>query len=381
MKYLAFRPKTNNPPDENHPMRNIKGLFVLPNVHFGPFKTAGSAALPETIYSKFGDIQGLTVFHTSVTHGENFASRQSNALVCKQIEEDMSQFLFKTPKISKFHRTLHGQTKILGFVTEKTPYIFATRHPFPTDDIMPGVGESIKKRSNDNQLASPFFVDCHNAIIGDEILITENSKEGNELIDASEQFFKNIKNQSTFSEVQYGCAKTKVPFPIDAGIGSGGIVCHFFKIDKQKNVLIHVDSNNALISVRNQIVDLSQKKGIDCIELTTSDTHNVVRVISSRGYHPLGEKVKLNYLIPEIDKLIDEAERNAEPVEIAEFESETPNYYFWPNIEYFDLIILTIQRCLTVSKFLLTIGLAFPMVFAFLLITFLYGNVLPISPI
>ena len=127
MKYLAFRPKTNNPPDENHPMRNIKGLFVLPNVHFGPFKTAGSAALPETIYSKFGDIQGLTVFHTSVTHGENFASRQSNALVCKQIEEDMSQFLFKTPKISKFHRTLHGQTKVLGFVTEKTPYIFATR--------------------------------------------------------------------------------------------------------------------------------------------------------------------------------------------------------------------------------------------------------------
>ncbi len=239
---------------------------------------------------------------------------------------------------------------------------------------MPAVGNLIKNKSIDKGFNAPFIVDCHNAIVGDEILITEKSAEGMEIIESTEKFFDEIKKVEFFNELYYGCARVKSPYPIESGIGSGGIVCHYFKIGKQKSVIIHCDSNNALLSVRSQIVNHAQNKGIDRIELTTSDTHNVVRVISARGYHPLGDKVDLNYLIPTIDKLIDEAEQNAEPVEIAEYESETPNFPFWPNVEYFDLIIETIQKCLVVSKILLTIGLVVPALFSLLSIVFLFGN-------
>jgi predicted neutral ceramidase superfamily lipid hydrolase len=392
IKYLAFRPKSaaNQVKDsdfdsdsdleygQNAEIRNIKGLFILPNIHFGPFKTAGSAALPEHIYSRFADIPGLTVFHSTVTHGENLVSSQYNAQVVKQIIEDCANFKFLSPKITKFQRILHGQSKILGFSTEKTPYLFISRHPLPTDDIMPAVGDEIKNKGSKKGFNTPFIVDCHNAIVGDEVLISEKSPEGIEIVDSTEKFFEEIKKLDFFSDLQYGCARVKSPFPIEAGIGSGGIVCHYFKIGKQKSVLIHVDSNNALLSVRSQIVNHGQNKGIDRIELTTSDTHNVVRVISARGYHPLGDKVKLDYLIPTIDKLIDEAEKNAEPVDIAEYESETPNFPFWPNVEYFNLITETIQKCLVVSKFLLTIGLVIPALFSLLSIVFLFGNGSPI---
>ena len=394
IKYLAFRPKSksnnenlqsNNTLNQNdrEQRRNeqesrIKGLFILPNVHFGPFKTAGSAALPDQIYSRFEYIPGLTVLHTTVTHGENLVSKQYNAQVCKQIEEDISNFHFSSPKITKFQRLLRGQAKIMGFATEKTPYLFLTRHPLPTDDIMPAVGSKITDKSIEKQWNTPFIVDCHNAIVGEEILITEKSNEGIEMIDAADHFFDDLKKADYFNELYYGVARIKPTFPIEAGIGSGGIVCHYFKIGKQKSLLIHVDSNNALLPVRSQIVNYGQDKGMDRIELTTSDTHNVVRVISARGYHPLGDRIKLNYLIPAIDKLIEEAEKNAEPVEIAEYESETSNYPFWPNVEYFDLILETIQRCLVVSKILLTIGLVVPALFSLLSIVFLFGNTSPI---
>ncbi len=74
----------------------------------------------------------------------------------------------------------------------------------------------------------------------------------------------------------------------------------------------------------------------------------------------MGLKVPVELLTDRIKKLIIQARNNYSEIEVASTTSITPGYRFWKKIEHFDIIMETIERCLTVSKVLLTIGLIVP---------------------
>ncbi|MHA1820216.1 MAG: DUF2070 family protein [Promethearchaeota archaeon] len=399
LKYLAFKSK------DSKSKNKIKGVFLVPNIHFGPFKTAGSAAFTEEVYKRFTEIPGLSVMHTTTTHAENLTTHKYNPAIIKIIEEDLKKIKFKDLKATKFKRAFSGKTKILGALFGNSPIMFLTRHPFPTDDIVPSVGEKIKEKWRSIKMAQKdhneakegdttsessgtnpeeiFIVDCHNAIKGDEILIKDGSEEANEMIDVSEKFFNEILqtyNRNKLYPVEYGVAHD--PFediPVEWGIGKGGMTVHIFKIGDQTSALIHFDANNALLDVRPRIINLVENKGIDRAELTTSDSHTVARVLSAQGYYPLGGKVPIDVILNRLNSLIDSALKNLEPVQVGVYKSINGGFRKWGDLDYFNVILETIEKCVSKSKQLLTFGLFLPMFLSILLATF-YFNV-PINPI
>ncbi len=372
IQYLIIRSKET---------KKIKGLFIVPNIHFGPFKTCGSSDLPEHIYKAFANIQGTTVYHTTNTHAQNLTSQVEVDKVITRIKEDINgvsenDSLEWSSEIVDFSRKISNSAKLIGMVIDHTPLIFLTRHPLPSDDIQLEIGENIRNIAQKEGFNDVIVIDSHNSIIGDEILIESDSLEANDLINVAEKFFVNNKPEDNEkANMLYGVAKDPIKeYSEKDGIGFGGIVVHLFKnaINNQKTILIHFDGNNAFLEIRSFILNMLQNRGIEKGEITTSDSHTVARQFSSRGYSPIGDKIKIDFILEKLAKLIKEAEKDLEPVEFM-YKNSFEKVKIWGDPQYFNAIIDTLKECLKVSQSLLTISLIGPTFFSLILLIFLFN--------
>jgi putative membrane protein len=360
--------------------KTLKGLFIVPNVHFGPFKTCGSSDLPEQIYRAFPDVPGTTVFHTTNTHAQNLTSQHEVDKVFSQIRRDVDAIIENrstewNSEVVDFSRKISNSAKLIGMIVNQTPILFLTRHPLPSDDIHVEVGYDIRTIAKNEGFKDVIVIDSHNSIIGNEILIKRDSIEANDLINVSERFIiKNKPELTTKTTLLYGVAKDSIEeFSEKDGIGYGGLVVHLFKntLNDQKTVLIHFDGNNAFLEIRSFILNMLQNQGIEKGEITTSDSHTVARQFSSRGYSPIGDKIKLDFILEKLNVLLEKAEKDLEPVEFYSKHSHK-NVRIWGDPRYFDVIIETLKECIRVSQSLLTISLIGPTFISLILLIFLY---------
>jgi predicted neutral ceramidase superfamily lipid hydrolase len=361
--------------------KKIKGLFVIPNIHFGPFKTCGSADLPEYIYKEFNHIPGITVYHSTNDHTQNLTTQGNVDQIINRIKKDINELSSDNNgiwirEIRDFNRKISNSAKLIGTEVKNVPIIFITRHPLPSDDIESGVGEDIRKIARLNGYKEIIIIDSHNAIIGDEILIKKDTIEAKDLIDVSKKYMesesvKKIKE----TPMLYGVAKDPLDeYSENEGIGSGGVVVHLFKNPESghKTALIHFDGNNAYVEIRSNILNFLQNQGIEKAEITTSDSHTVARQFTNRGYSPIGDKIKIDFILNRLETLIKQAEKDLEPVEFL-YKDSLVNVKIWGNPKYFNTIIDTLRECIRVSQNLLTISLILPTFFSLILLVFLYN--------
>ena len=374
IQYLAIRNDKN---------KKLKGLFVMPHVHFGPFKTCGSSDLPELIYRAYREtIPGTTVYHTTTDHTQNLTTQSEVNKVLSRMKNDIERISKNTDidwkkEVKDFSRKISNNSKLIGMEVNNVPIMFLTRHPLPSDDIQAEIGKKIRKIAQANDYQEVMIIDSHNSIIGDEVLIEKNSIEARELIKVSEKFLMSKKKEKNqILQLSYGVAIDPMEeFSEKDGIGYGGIVVHVFKNieTNQKTALIHFDANNAYVDIRSYILNMLQNRGIERGEITTSDSHTVARKFTSRGYSPLGDKIKLDIIIKKLDLLIQKAEENLEPVEFYYFDSIVEDVRIWGNPRYFEAIIETLQECIRVSQKLLTLSLIIPTFFSLILLLFYYN--------
>ncbi|GAB4330917.1 MAG: hypothetical protein Kow0069_38530 [Promethearchaeota archaeon] len=368
LETLAFRSTSTG---------RLKGVFVVPHVHFGPFKTAGSATLAERVYGTFPDLPGLTVFHTAVTHAQNLTRKAQVERILDELEGHFDSLEFQPGVSTKFVRARVGKAKALGAWLAGRPLAIVTRHPFPSDDVEPAVLENVVKAANAAGLGGATFVDAHNAIVGDEIVVRGHTPAGDEVAGACQKLLGElasaVEGGATFP-LEYGVAKDPMDeYDYVDGVGAGGLVVHVFKVGDQKVALVHVDANNADLDVRPRLVSLLEDKGFDRMELTTSDTHVVARVVNAQGYNPLGRRIPVGALLEKVDALADEALSNLEPVDVAWRESVVPRLRIWGDPSYFDNVVMpTLNRCVSTSKLLLTIGLVPPLFLSALFLAAFY---------
>ena len=205
IQYLAIRSKAT---------QKLKGLFVVPHVHFGPFKTCGSSDLPAHIYKTFSHIQGTTVYHTTNDHTQNLTSQKELEKVLSKIKSDV-KYIEEDNKIewikqvNTITRSMSNSAKLIGVDINNVAIIFLTRHPLPSDDIQVEIGNKIRKIAKDKGYREVIIIDSHNSIIEDEVLIRNKSIEANDLITVSEKFLvaNKAKEYDERILVQYGIAK------------------------------------------------------------------------------------------------------------------------------------------------------------------------------
>ncbi|MGV9200111.1 MAG: DUF2070 family protein [Promethearchaeia archaeon] len=375
IQYLAIRTQEK---------KRLKGLFLLPDIHFGPFKTCGSSDLPEHIYKEFEEIPGTTVYHTTNDHSKNLTTQKELEKVMKRMKDTVLKMendekINWKKKVSAFKRNMENTAKLIGIKIDDVPVVFLTRHPLPSDDIESTVGKEIfenvtKKEFNYKDI---MIIDSHNSIIGDEIHIKKGTLEANDLMEVVNNYLKaNQKGENEGEEMLYGVAQDHLEdYSEKEGIGYGGMVVHLFQSKKtgQKTALIHFDANNAYVDIRSFILNKLQNRGIDKGEMTTSDSHTVARQFSSRGYSPIGDKIKIDYILDKLDKLIRRAEQDLEPVEFHYESSVEKDIRIWGDMKYFDAIMKTLEECIHVSERLLTLSLIVPTFFSLILLLFYYN--------
>jgi len=363
--------------------KKLKGLFIIPHIHFGPFKTCGSSDLPAQIYKSFNYIPGTTVYHTTNDHTQNLVKREELNKILNQIKDDIVNMdndsnIEWIKEITDVSRKMSNSAKLIGTKINNVAIVFLTRHPLPSDDIQNQVGEEIRNFAKSNGYEEIMIIDSHNSIIGDEILIERDSLEAKDLMDVSRKFLKSSKNVDNNQKnvVLYGVARDSLSeFTEKDGIGQGGMVVHLFKnsVSNQKSAFIHFDANNAYVDIRSYILNLLQNRGIERGEVTTSDSHSVARQFTRRGYSPIGDKIKLEAILQKLEKLIPLAEKNLEEVEFHYHESIAENIKIWGDPKYFDTIMNTLQECLKVSERLMTLSLILPTFFSLILLLFYYN--------
>ncbi|NVM45696.1 MAG: DUF2070 family protein [Candidatus Lokiarchaeota archaeon] len=374
IQYLAIRSEKT---------KKIKGLFVIPQVHFGPFKTCGSSDLPAHIYDLFKNIKGTTIYHTTNDHTLNLTSQKELEKVLSKIESDV-KYIQEDSKnewikeVNTTSRNMSNSAKLLGIDINNIAIVFLTRHPLPSDDIQMQVGEEIRKIAKAKGYREIIIIDSHNSIIGDEVLIRNRSLEAKDLISVSEKFLVSNKksDRSNKISVQYGVAKDlMLEYSEKDGIGTGGLVVHLFKdvVSNQKTVLIHFDANNAYVDIRSFVLNKLQNRGIEWGEITTSDSHSVARQFSPRGYSPIGDKITLEKILEKIDTLLVEAENNLEEVEFYYHDSVVEKVKIWGDPKYFEVIMNTLFKCIKVSQGLFTYSLIIPALFSIILLIFFYN--------
>jgi predicted neutral ceramidase superfamily lipid hydrolase len=374
IQYLAIRSEKT---------KKLKGLFVIPQVHFGPFKTCGSSDLPAHIYDQFKDIEGTTVYHTTNDHAQNLTSQKELEKILSKIKSDVKHIqegskIEWIKGVNTTTRSMANSAKLLGIDINNVAIVFLTRHPLPSDDIQMEVGEEIRKIAKAKGYREIIIIDSHNSIIGDEVLIRNRSLEANDLIAVSEKFLDSNKKSDLSNKivVKYGVAKDlMLEYSEKDGIGTGGLVVHLFKDieSNQKTVFIHFDANNAYVDIRSFVLNMLQNRGIERGEITTSDSHTVARQFSQRGYSPIGDKITLETILEKIDTLLAEAENNLDDVEFSYYDSNVENVKIWGNPKYFDVIMTTLFKCIKVSQGLFTYSLIIPALFSIILLIFFYN--------
>jgi putative membrane protein len=171
---------------------------------------------------------------------------------------------------------------------------FLSNAPYNTDDLEPGIINHAVSAAKDLGVEL-MLVDAHNSIGG------ENCEQPK--VDWK-RIFSDIEG-SPEEEFEVGMAhSSELQFEHGSDVSDGGITALVFRKQKSVHALITSDSNNAVVGLRQIIIDELKKENVDLIELCTSDTHNsAARYLSSRGYRALGEDTSRDTLVATIKRL------------------------------------------------------------------------------
>jgi putative membrane protein len=290
--------------------------LVLPGVHPGPFFPVGSYNVSELIFHELRK-NGITpmVLHGVGGHERNLPTNELAKRYATAIASAVA-----SPGAGRRVERMRGPSRLqlgptcvttLGFGNQVIAFL--SNAPYNTDDLEPGIID--KAVSSAKELGVELMlVDAHNSIGG------ENCEQPN--VDWK-RVFSDIRGGPE-EEFEVGMAhSSELQFEHGSDISDGGITALVFRKQESVHALISSDSNNAVLGLRQTIIDELKKESVDLIELCTSDTHNsAARSLTSRGYHALGEDTSRDTLVATIKRLEKLAEGRLSRGEVTTITSE-----------------------------------------------------------
>ena len=271
--------------------------LVLPGVHPGPFFPVGSYNVSELIFHELRK-NGITpmVLHGVGGHERNLPTNE----LAKQYVTAIASAV-TSPGAGRRVGKMRGPSRLqlgptcvttLGFGNQVIAFL--SNAPYNTDDLEPGIINQAVSAAKELGVEL-MLVDAHNSIGG------ENCEQPN--VDWK-RVFSDIRG-SPEEEFEVGMAhSSELQFEHGSDISDGGITALVFRKQKSVYALVTSDSNNAVLGLRQIIIDELKKENADLIELCTSDTHNsAARYLSSRGYRALGEDSNRDTLVATIKRL------------------------------------------------------------------------------
>jgi putative membrane protein len=277
-----------------------RAALVLPGVHPGPFFPVGSYNLSELIFGELRKYNMIPmVLHGVGGHERNLPTNELTRGYAASIASTATSagVGLEVQKMRGPNRLKLGETTCttLGFGDQVV--VFLSSAPYNTDDLEPRMVDEAMSSATEMGVEL-MLVDAHNSIGGESIEQLNITEED------WKRIFSDIKG-SQEEEFEIGVAhSSELQFKHGTDISDGGIAVLVFRKRASTYALITSDSNNAVVGLRQRIIDELKKENIELIELCTSDTHkSAARYMTNRGYQALGEDSSQESLVDTIKKL------------------------------------------------------------------------------
>ncbi|WP_433626673.1 DUF2070 family protein [Halomicrococcus sp. NG-SE-24] len=296
-----------------------KARFVLPMIHPGPMGEIGGGNLPHRVAT---EAEGLAfVPHATAGHDFNLVTEREVDTILDTAAAAHDRIEY-TDTATASVRTRSGDAKMLGQAFGDDALLVATYSPKCADDVEYAVGLSAAAEARSNGLDDVMLVDAHNCndgLEGEDLgHVYPGSERSFDMLQAAGEAATRLDDAAS-GTLELGVAWDATEWePLD-GIGPLGVRVAVLDVADQRTVYVLVDGNNMEPGLRERIVDaLRASVDVDAVEVMTTDTHVVNQVEAS---NQVGEAIDQDDLVALVERLVDEAEADLEPVE-AGMESE-----------------------------------------------------------
>jgi predicted neutral ceramidase superfamily lipid hydrolase len=313
----------------------IKGIFFAPDIHYGPSGTLGGSNFPYMLerHSETKYKAPTFIMHCAVDMDNNpISSSQFNA-VRDSLDNGVRNCSPAGRKGFRFSllKSEHGNSKINALMFGNVSLVTMTRAPKVTEDV--SLESAVLFRELlDAKLGTSILVDAHNSryetapkpeLDG----VKFNSPFAKEYVKA----IKAIGSTAHKSKaVRMGIASKELYFRLGCpeDIAHGNLNIAVFKFNGYSHMLMQVNANNVLPTLREALIrHVKEKYKIDA-ELYTTDTH-AVNSLEFNASNVLGRYTKYQKLVGVFDETIEKALSNVEQVSVYHSRNEIRKFKVW----------------------------------------------------
>lgn len=279
---------------------------VIPGVHPGPFKPIGGSNLPYELFKFFG--RSAIIVHGASDHSLNIPSKN-----------ELEKYLlsFTAAKVADTAATCTDvvQIKKIRFVVTGVAFgdvvlIMLSTSSGGMEDVPAEVSSKIKDHAHYLRFSKALVVDCHNAMGGplsaeEQHILFLCAKEALDKINGSQQHRFSVGYSASFCHKKNNgdLIETKNQIEWREDIGQGGLAVLAIKVNQQTYAIGWADSNNIENHVRNYVLTQLHSRGLNMVEICTSDTHYTSGKRTKQGYYPLGSMTDVKEILTQYEEL------------------------------------------------------------------------------
>lgn len=303
-------------------------VFVVADVHPGPFKDTGSSIMSAAV-AQWGRSQLNTVacaLHGTVTHDLNLVAREQVDQLLSDVQGAYEQTR-DVPSVSHFVRVKSDAVQAGCQLFGKTALIIFTRSPEAMDDISLSVGRRVAV-AVEKLVDQSIIVDAHNCIGKLKQPVHDDSPVVPAMLKAAARATRQACTAPR-GQARVGVATDPMrQFTPVLGMGSEGITAVLLEVEGQRMAYVIIDGNNMALGLRERLHKELVPNLVDEAEIVTTDTHEV-NAISTKGegYSPIGLDIPPEEITQAVKRLVEEAKNRLKPVKVGVHVGETSSLH------------------------------------------------------
>jgi putative membrane protein len=287
-----------------------KARFVLPMIHPGPMGEIGGGNLPVRVARQ---AEGLGFPpHATAGHDFNLVTEREVDTVLDAADRAMANVEY-TDRATRSVRVDEGDASLLAQAVGGDLLSAVTYSPSFADDVSYAVGLAATAEARSGGIDDVLLADahnCNNGLQGDDLgHVTPGSERAFDTQEAAARAGETLADASR-APLRVGVAWDETPWDPEDGIGPLGVRVAVFEVDDQRTAYVLIDGNNMEPDLRDRLV--AGVSGVDRVEILTTDTHVVNQVEAT---NQVGEAISDGKLLDLINRLVDDAVDDVEPVE------------------------------------------------------------------
>ncbi|MCD6230140.1 MAG: DUF2070 family protein [Candidatus Diapherotrites archaeon] len=344
--------------------KKIKGIFLVPAIHPGPFGGTGGARMPFLLSRKLSKATGADVF---VMHGP--ATHDFNPVSSKEINKFFTAAMDTLPNLEKVSSATVMKKFKTGLSTFSVQafgnnYFFAsTLSPKPTEDVDLNTGIAVSSVAKAAGAKDAIFADAHNCHQVGDFIILSGSPVGFDMMGNAKKSVDNLLSVKQ-KPVKFGSFVSRQNKKFESDFGSAGASLAVVDTGGQKSVYVLFDGNNLQLGLREKLIGVLKSKGAADAEIMTTDSHSVNTIKGVEN--PVGSVTGHEVLSEWVAEAFDRAVLALDPVKVG-FSLEVVPHVQVIGSTKTQSMVSTINSIVAVSKILAPVILVLSFMLAFFL--------------